>query len=505
MKTVAVAALFSGFSAPIVAQQEEPLSAIDWLSETVVTPQTAPNSDVTDSAAIEEIETSPLGQPSRDGVGLLPVSVTGFPRELWGPTPSEDLARALLSQPVETYPALQALLMKLLLAEVSPPSDTDPRAVLFQARIDKLLDIGALDQAASLMEITGTESAEMFRRYFDIALLIGVETAACENLQNTATMAPTLPARVFCLARTGDWNAAALTLETGRALGYISEEEDELLARFLDPELFEGADELPLIARPSPLTFRLYEAIGEPIPTTHLPRAFAQTDLNKNNGWRARLQAAEKLAASGAVADNVLFPLYTDRKPPASGGLWDRVAAVQDFDDALRAKDTAGVALTLPKAQSAMAEANLLTPFARYYTPLLAPLLLDPETAQARFHLGLLTDDYETVALQYAPGTAEDRFLVDLAKGMPKLHGLTSSKARAIVDGFNTLTPPPAEAAMLKNGEIGRAILSAMTLFERGSTGDPDDIAAGLTTLRALGLEDVARRAALQLMLLERS
>ncbi len=100
-------------------------------------------------------------------------------------------------------------------------------------------------------------------------------------------LAPTFPARIFCLARSGDWNAAALTLRTGQALGYITEAEEALLSRFLDPDLYEGEPPLPTPAPVTPLAWRMFEAIGEPLSTATLPMAFAHAELRPQAGWKS--------------------------------------------------------------------------------------------------------------------------------------------------------------------------------------------------------------------------
>jgi hypothetical protein len=49
------------------------------------------------------------------------------------------------------------------------------------------------------------------------------------------------------------------------------------------------------------------------------------------------------------------------------------------------------------------------------------------------------------------------------------------------------------------------SILASIALLEEGANGDTAALRDALSTLRALGLEDIARRAALQVLLLERS
>ncbi len=484
-----------------------PMSAIDWLSDTVATPirPVVNNKDVATSAGTETIEVISLDIQSPDAVGLLAPSVTGFAPDFWGPTATRDIVTLINGAEISRYPALQQLLEQLLLAELAPPIDSDLSGVLFLARIDKLLDMGALDQAAELMARAGQKSPDIFRRQFDVSLLLGSEDRACQAMRDNADIAPTMTARVFCLARGGDWMAAALTLETGRALGFISAEDDELLARFLDPEFFDGNQDLAAPTRPSPLIFRLYEAIGQPLPTHDLPRAFAHADLRDNTGWKFRLEAAERLVRSGAISENLLFQLYTDRQAAASGGVWDRVAAIQSLDKA--SADTARAAID--KSWDLMAKSELEVPLAQMFDDKLTEVAAQSANG---LHLGLLTMDYELVAqatktsAEYATLPATDRFLVNLAQGfVDPMQSDVGIRARAVQDGFSNPVLPTHLAARLENREYGRAVLESIALFNQGARGDLVDITGAIGTLRQLGLEDVARRASLQFMILQRS
>ena len=231
------------------AWAEGPLSAIDWLSQSV-TPVAQPvkpkpvEPPVTTGALPEDVAVTVLGGPNPDAVGLLSSRVTGLPRNLWGMGGVADIATLVTSERTDTLPALRQLLVTVLLAEADPPVDSGTGGTVLQVRVDKLLDLGALDQAEALIAAAGQGDAELFRRAFDVALLTGSEDRACKTMQATATLAPTFPARIFCLARSGDWNAAALSLRTGVALGQITPDEDALLARFLDADA-EGEDVPP--------------------------------------------------------------------------------------------------------------------------------------------------------------------------------------------------------------------------------------------------------------------
>jgi len=74
---------------PSATAPDKPISAIDWLSDTLDAPRapaTSPPqpSDIAQNALPEDVSVAPLDTPSPDAAGLLPSAVTGLPRDLWG-------------------------------------------------------------------------------------------------------------------------------------------------------------------------------------------------------------------------------------------------------------------------------------------------------------------------------------------------------------------------------------------------------------------------------------
>jgi hypothetical protein len=506
-RPIAVLAALAGLAgAPVAAQT--PLSAIDWLSNSLATPAPrAPaggGSDISRNAMPQDISVSGISGTSADGVGLLPSRVTGLAPGLWGQSRSADLASRFRADRFDMLPAMQDLLYTLLLAELDPPADADPKADLFLTRIDTLLALGALQQARSLLKLSGQNRPELFRRAFDVSLLLRLEGEACQTLRSTPALSPTFPARIFCLARGGDWAAAALSLGTGRALGFITDYEDALLGRFLDPVLFENDPRIAIPAKPSPLVFRLLEAIGEPLPTASLPRAYAWADLDANTGWKAQIQAAERLVRSGAIDPNQLLGLYDERRPAASGGVWDRVRTVQNLDKALNAENPPSVTAALPAAWQEMQRAELEVPFAKLFSFRLKDMQFDQPTSDLVFEIGLLSDDYEAIANAFDPVTDRQRLLVAIARGQPGDIAPDNPMEGAILDGFRADGVPVRLQSLTSQDRLGEAILRAISLFASGARGNLDVLRDALAFFRAVGLQDVARKAALQLLLLER-
>ena len=480
------------------APQNAPLSAIDWLNQTPTVTLDLSEPPVAQGVETPDIAVDTLSEPGREGVGLLPNHVTGLPATLWQNSRADTLANRITGLSPDRLPAMQALLYTLLLAETNPPTPSEaPPETLLLARIDKLVEMGALDQAKALVEAADPDTPALFGRWFDISLLTGQEEAPCAALTAAPHLSPSYAARVFCTARTGDWQGASLILGTANALGLVNDEQDALLLRFLDPDLFESQPILTIPRALTPLTFRLYEAIGEPRPTTGLPLAFAHADLRETAGWKARLEASERLARTAALSENRLLGIYFEGKPSASGMIWDRVAALQAFDRALEHGDHAALADTLPAAWAAMQSVHLEVPFARLYGSRLLAQSFSGTTARLARNIALLSPAYELAA---ASGPKD--FLAGLARGTPPRLP-TDPTQRAIADAFHGAGVPQEISTMLARGQLGEVILAAMTLMEDGALGNLAALTEALAIFRAVGLEDTARRAALQTLLLD--
>ena len=493
------------------AKSAQPLSAIDWLSQSLVTPiamapPRAVEPPVTQKGASpESVTVQTLGADTTDSLGVLSPSVTGLPQALWGLTTVDGISTLLKQDTGSDLPALQGLLLTLLLAESDPPEGNPPGVMLFLARVDKLMAMGALDQARALLDTAGADrSAEIFRRFFDVALLIGDEDRACAALKTSPGLAPALPTRIFCLARAGDFETAQLTLDTAKALGTVTPEEFALLARFMDPGLDETGI-TPIIPYPvTPLVFRIYEAIGEPLPDTTLPLAFTYADLSDTAGWKAQLDAVERLSRTGSIAPNLLLGMYTQRKPAASGGVWDRVAAFQAVDKAITSKDPKAVERTLPPAWAMMKDAQLEVPFASLYATALSKLSLTGSSASVARDIELLSPDYEKLTQGMTAPDAPGAFRLALARGIFANVTPPDDLSRAIATAFTAPDVPPDLQAMIDQGRFGETVLRVLALLRQGEAGNMRAVTEGLSVLHKLGLEDVARRTALQMILLDR-
>lgn len=490
------------------AAAQQPLSAIEWLTDP---PENLPGTVLLEPPVARTgaqpplVEVTPLEALSQP-LGLVSSTVTGLPVDLWQGSNPDRLSELIAGTPVKHNPAMQRLLFTLLLSEARAPTGPDDKDVLLLARLDRLMQLGAADPVQSLVQMAGpTDSQARFQRWFDATLLTGDEDRSCTALIAQPYLSDDYAAHIFCTARRGDWASAALTLEAAHALALLPPEELALLDRFLSPELFEGAAYLPQPDAPDPLDFRLFEAIGERLPSAPLPRAFANAELRDVAGWKAQIEAAERLTRIGALTPNQLLGLYTERAPAASGAVWDRVAAVQRFETALETGNPDAIGKTLPEVWSQMRRVGLEVPFAELFAGRLSVVTLPvAATENLRWRILMLSDLYEQAAMSPPDRSTQTQFLAALAMGDPGRADSPSPMADAVSQGFEWAAPVPSDvSALLDNGQLGEAILEAMQLFAHGARGNLVDLTAAIAAFRRVGLEDTARRAALNLLVLQ--
>ncbi|SLN50399.1 hypothetical protein ROA7450_02496 [Roseovarius albus] len=506
----AICFLFCLSAPPLTAQQ--PLSAIDWLEQPLPVTSIAPNTfqepsgDTSTGVITPNVVVMPLDNQRSDAVGLLPPATTGLPATLWRNSQTKDLVYSLSQLSSEPLPAVQALYYTLLLAEADAPRDTSSDALFLKARTHALTEFGAVDAALALLERAGSSTPALFDDWFDLALLDGAEDAPCKALSQTPSLSQSYANRIFCTARAGDWATAALIYDTAVTLNVLSSIEETLLAQFLDPEFIDGTPPQVPPGKMTPLLFRLYESVGSPLPTGNLPRAYAMADLRGNSGWRAEVEAAERLARTSALPANRLLGLYTARKPAASGSVWDRIAAVQKLDNALKSGKSANVAAALDPAWAAMRNAGLAIPFAEQFASALNSANLTGQAQELAYTIALLSPAYETAAQSMSKDDLDVAFVTGLAKGDPPRSAARSPLEQAIASAFTATSTSPEHQELLDSGKLGQAILAVAQELDEAGRNQLGDITSALSTLRALGLEDTARRAALQLILLpERS
>jgi len=472
---------------------QSPLSAIDWLSkENSKFKRSISEVKNIDVKKTNDIQVSTLNSNEYQSIGLLPIYVTGIPSTIWRNSSFDDLEYSFKTLPTFSYSPIQELMYSLLLAEARPPLNEPSRYAFLEIRLEKLLDYGAVDPAIALIERASPVPEKMISLLFDISLLSSNNLPICEPvLQNTKNR--DLQAElIYCYARKGDWLTAHLILKTEEVLGELSPQEVSLLDRYLEVDF--NVDLHALLPPPetiTPLEYRLYEAIGEPISAEYLPIQYSQSDLSGENGWRAQVIAAERLSSTGAIPENQILGIYTSRSSGVSGGIWERVKVVNDLDTALVARED--FEQHFQDAWKVFEQANQLTLFAKLFGLRVFDENISPKSKEIAANLLLLTNNFAITDSYWDP--SDIRF--GLTTGDFSKVNVSDETEKIILQIFTEPSMPFLFEQKLNQGKLGEVILNALLQFEMGIEGDLKDLSESLSTLNLIGLETTARRAAL--------
>ena len=121
------------------------------------------------------------------------------------------------------------------------------------------------------------------------------------------------------------------------------------------------------------------------------------------------------------------------------------------------------------------------------------------DAKQAAFRAGLMSKDYENVAM--TSKDAGPRIWTAVAKGLASEAESDDALEAAIASGFKATAPPAQFEPLLEGRRLGEAALKAIGIMADGARTDPGDVERGISVLVQLGLEDLARQTALYMLL----
>ena len=472
---------------------QTPLSAIDWLSkENSKFQKSLIDEKNTETENTNDIKVSTLASNEYQAIGLLPIYVTGIPTTIWRNSSFDDLVYSFKTMPIFKYSPIQELVYSLLLAEARPPLNEPARYAFLEARLNTLLYYGAVDPAIALIERASPLPERMIPLLFDISLLSSNNFPICDPIFQNTKNRELQAELIYCYARKGDWLTAHLILKTGEVLEDLNVREVSLLDRYLEVDF--NVDVNTLLPPPeliTPLEYRLYEAIGEPIPAEYLPIQYSQSDLSGENGWRAQVIAAERLSLTGAIPENQILGVYTSNNPGVSGGMWERVKVVQDLDFALEHEED--FEYYFQNAWRVFKKTDQITVFAKLFGLRVFEKNLSVKSREIAANLLLLTNNFRLTKGYWNP--SDIRF--GLTTGDFSQVKASNEIEKIILKVFTEPSIPFLVEQKLNQGKLGEVILNALLQFETGIDGNLKDFSESLSTLNLIGLDNTARRAAL--------
>ncbi len=370
--------LILGFPVSVSASNTEPMTAIDWLADKINDPpefftlSNEKSGDYQDKNP--EISLNHLPGVSKNSIGLFGGERLGLSINIWSGENETQIADAVQQIPRSELFYLNRLLKRVLLVEADPPitdtkSDFSGQAFL-RARILKLITMGALDEAEELIESANPISdTKLLDLWSNIAFLTKRVDEFCNMILERPSEKEFLTHKIICLARSGDWNAAALALATYSSIGDIDENLERLLINYLDHEAELEIKSEEICLEGLPVVVYLCDFSGIRPPDNELPLGFLYTNLSRSKSLRTRISASEEFVKSGALNPTILFSNYKIKRPSTSGGVWARVKLVQELDQEFSMEESEQLELlrNLSLAVQEFMQVHLLAQFAKVY------------------------------------------------------------------------------------------------------------------------------------------
>ena len=317
---------------------DEPMSAIDWLAKKINDPPvfyTYP-SEIDENSNIE-IEKMVLPNISKNSIGIYPSIKIGINSDIWKNNNEIEISTILKKIRISDLYYLNRLLKRILLIESDPPiiavGEKFSGTIFLRQRILKLIQMGALDDAEALiLDSEPTFDPNLTDLWSEISFLTYRFERFCKAILNGYHNSLEPAHKIICLARSGDWNAAALSLATFSSINEIDSDHEKLLINYLDHEA-----ELEIINKDkceedkSVIIYLCnFSNINTRIPSYGVK--FLYNNLGRGKSIRSRIVASEELVKSGALNPNILFSTYKIKQPSTSGGVWARAKLVQELD-----------------------------------------------------------------------------------------------------------------------------------------------------------------------------
>ena len=442
----------------------------------------------------QEISVTSLSRIDTNAVGLITPQNAGLPADFWRDAPASEISRLISAQHHHKIPEARALLSRLMVTELTPPTEKSGGVATLVARLDWLLNNGALDAADALLDKAGVNHPALFARWFDVKLMLSRNAQACYPLKENPALSADLSTKIYCLAQNMDWFSAELTLVTGQNLGAIPPERALLLSYFLDPDLMEDGPAPKIQNRSDPLEFTLREALALPRSASGITLSQAHIDLNDSAGWLAQLRAGERLARVGAIPPRYLDALYSENKASASGSIWDRVRAVAKLKSAMIQNNPKQICKSLNRAWTQMHKATLLHVFSEIFAQSLSTYNLLDDCMETQRNTILLHPNYGALLTdlnEYIPNDSVLRAIVknDFSSAIPH-----SPIEDSLINAF--IQDPP----ILVSPSL--SILNILAETTAGTDSYPRSIEHLISIFRAAGFKTEAQRLALQYIIL---
>ncbi len=458
----------------------------------------------------KNIEEKFLGAINVNGIGLISIERTKLPSDLWSNSSEKVLSEKLNSMPNLSLTTTNKILKRLLLVDAKPPLNSigvkNMGYLFLLARIDQLINLGAIDEVEEILNYIKEPSVELMKRKIQVAYLNGRLSKTCDLANNYPNFEGMLQFKIICLVRKNDWQAAALAFTVGSSLNKFDEKEKQLLLNYLDPDIETNSHYNIEINDLSPTHFYLMHGKKELKPSDILPNKYAYAFSLFGMPPKLRIKYMEQLASNYVVNANTLFSLYRSSLNEDKENANDSIIIVMQLEQALKSDSEQRKLLALKQATRVFQKKKLLVHLSNEYSDELKNLYFSEDKR---------LNDLVIALLSLTDGMNDDLFMLESSD--PDINCLIDIKTNVFIN-YET-DSDLCEFVKKLNGEIikksfptnrnidaqmekGLILLESLNLLENGLSTEFEEVKLSLSMLTKIGLIDLVNEISVELIAL---
>ena len=458
----------------------------------------------------KNVEENFLGAINVNGIGLISIERTKFPSDLWSNSSEKVLSEKLNSMPNLTLTTTNKIFKRLLLVDAKPPLNSigvkNMGYLFLLSRIDKLINLGAIDEVEELLNYIDEPSVELMKRKIQVASLNGRLSKTCDLANKYPNFEGMLQFKIICLVRKNDWQAAALAFTVGSSLKQFDEKEKQLLLNYLDPEIENTSLHDIEINDLSPTNFYLMHGKKELIPPEILPNKYAYAFSLLGMPPKLRIKSMEQLASNYVVNANTLFSLYRSSLNEDKENANDARIIVMQLEQAFKSDSEQRKLLALKQATKVFQKKKLLVHLSNEYVDELKNLYYseDKRLNDLAITLLSLTDGITNEFFMLESINPDINCLIDIKKKV-FINYETDSGLCELVKKLNIEIIKksfPTNRNLDAQMEKGLILLESLNLLENGLSTEFEEVKLSLSMLTKIGLIDLVNEISKELIAL---
>lgn len=262
------------------------------------------------------VQSLSLGAVDAEAVGTLDRSRGGLGIDMWNGTTRKSAAQLISELPaIPATHAARDLQVRMLLSAAALPQDSQEISVL-EARVAKLINMGALDEAISLVRAApqGSRGSILAQAEVNALLISAKMDEACSTIESYGASYDEqfwLKAAAMCAFYANDPTSAAFSVDLVREMGG---EGDATFFGLVGAIRSGGTADPQLLAELRPIDIALLAVAKQSIPTNQLESGNAAAVIGMVNASATatdvRLEAARKAEKLGLISADQLASIY---------------------------------------------------------------------------------------------------------------------------------------------------------------------------------------------------